>query len=502
MTNSNLPDENYSFWYETGHRNNYPALKKDITADIAVVGGGIAGILSAYALAKEGYKIALLEGRDLLSGTTGYTTAKLSAQHQLIYDELINRYDEARAKLYYQANMEGIAYVKQIAEENNIDCQLEEQDAFVYTQDKNKTDAFEKEADAYEKLGIQGKLLNDMPISLYVEAAVQMEKQAQFQPVTFLHGVLDVLKNFGAEIYEHSLVTNVNQDEKNDEIKLEIENGNTVTCSKAIFATHYPTFEPEESYADLDAEMSYALALKTTKNHPEGMYINDDLPKRTFRKMKVEGVDYLLVGGQSHPVGDEQDEMERYEDLYQVAKETFGETDVVYRWSSHDLMTKDRIPLIGKLHPDYSNIYTLTGFSKWGLANAATGAKVIADFIADRKNPYEAMYHPEREIPDLETSKADSDQSEDNVSQLDLSKKPDELKENEATIIEKDDNKIGVYKDKTGNLHHLDISCTHLGCDLNWNNGDKTWDCPCHGSRFAATGEVIEGPALKDLAAE
>lgn len=508
MNHLSLPDEPHSFWFETGYRNHYLALKNDLTADIAVIGGGIVGILSAYALAKEGKKVVLLEGRELLSGTTGYTTAKLSAQHQLIYHDLIQRYGWDRAQLYYQANMEGIAYIKQIAEENNIDCGLEEQDAFVYTQDKNKVEAFEKEADAYKNLGIQGKLLHDMPINLDVEAVVQMEKQAQFQPVTFFHSVLDVLKDFDVTVFEHSLVTKVNQDEQDGEIKLEqdgeikleIENGSTVTCSHAVFATHYPSFDPDNSYTTMAPEMSYALALKATQEHPDGMYINDDLPKRTFRKMKADGGDYLLVGGQSHSIGDDRSEQERYEDLSRVAKETFGETNVVYRWSSHDPITKDRIPFIGKLHPDYSNIYTLTGFSKWGLANAAAGAKVIADLILGRKNPYETMFNPHREIPDLQNAKDDSDQGEEGLSQLDLSKETEDLNVNEATIIEKDDKKVGVYKDKTGKLHHLDISCTHLGCDVNWNDGDHTWDCPCHGSRFKATGEVLEGPALKSLA--
>lgn len=499
MNETKLPKKTHSFWYETGYRNHYPTLQQHLETEVAVIGGGIAGILSAYSLAKEGKEVALFEGRDLLSGTTGYTTAKLSAQHQLIYDELISRYDEKHAKLFYEANMEGIAYIREIAEENQIEAQIEEQDAFVYTQDHNKGQAFTKEADAYKKLGIDGALHQDLPMNMETEAALQMKNQAQIQPVSFLHHVLDVLKKAGVDIFEQTLIVATNQDKKSGNIKLETDNGHTITCSNAVFATHYPLFDPEKFYTKMNPEISYALALQATKEHPPGMYINDDLPKRTFRTMQAKGKHYLLVGGQSHPIGDDRSEWERYEELYQFAKETFGETEVVYRWSSHDLMTKDRVPLIGQLHPDYPGIYALTGFSKWGLANAAIGAKIIADVMAGRANRYTAIYDPHRDIPDLEESGRDAHEDEDPISTLHLSKRSSDLQAHEATIMEKDDKKIGVYKDSNGQLHQLDISCTHLGCDLNWNNGDRTWDCPCHGSRFSATGEVIQGPAIEPL---
>jgi|SRR5690625_500666 len=494
-----LPKEVQSFWRETAKTPHYPKLDQNIETDVVVVGGGIAGILSAYTLAKEGKSVALIEGRNFFGGTTGYTTAKLTAQHQLIYDELINRYGQDTAKRFYQANMEGIAYIKQIADEHNINCDLCEQDAFVYTQDKNQLETFAKEADAYNKLGIHGGLLHDLPINLDVAVAIQMEKQAEFQPAQFLNGVLKALEQLNVQIYENTMVVDI---EQNDKLTLKTATANTITCKNAILATHYPSFEPDKHYTSMKPEISYALAFKAPIEYPDGMYINQDMPKRTFRKMQSNGEGYLLVGGQSHQIGDEKSELDRYKDIYHFAREAFDVTDVAFRWSAHDLITNDRVPFVGELHPDYPNVFTATGFSKWGLAVGATSAKVLTDAILGRDNVYSEMFKPRREIPDLTETNPKQEQVKDDIDKVNLDKSPDDLQNNEATVLEKDDKNIGVFKDDNGKLHYLNISCTHMGCDVNWNNGDQTWDCPCHGSRFKATGEVIEGPAVKDLAKE
>lgn len=498
MNNNQLPEATHSFWIETGDRKTYPKLRENIDIDTVVIGGGIAGILTFYTLTKQGKNVALLEGREFLSGTTGYTTAKLSAQHQLIYDELIHRYGEEHAQLFYQSNIEGIAYIKEIIEEHQIPCQMNEQDAFVYTQDAAQKETFKKEAEAYNKLDIPGHLLTDLPLNMDVEAAIQMKNQAEIQPVSFLHGVLNVAEQYNHHIYEHSLVNNVTQDNDNT-IHLETADGYNITCNNTVFTTHYPTFEPDKFFTQMKPEISYALAYKTDKEHPDGMYINHDIPKKTFRKMRDGQDHYLLVGGQSHRLGDENSEMSRYEEIDRFAKQTFGVGQATYRWSSHDMITKDRIPFIGQLHPDYPNIYTATGFSKWGLAEAATGARVLTDLVLDNHNRYTELLHPRRNIPDLTETSPESSDTDDKAKKLVMPDNAEEIEVNEAAVIEKEDKRTGIYKDKDSKLHYLNLSCTHLGCGLQWNNGDKTWDCPCHGSRFSARGKVIEGPALVDL---
>lgn len=495
---SSLPKDVESFWRQTEKKLNYKKLDKNIEVDIAIAGGGIAGITTAYLLAKAGKKVALLEARELISGTTGYTTSKLTAQHNLIYDDLINRYGQDQAKLYYQANMEGIALIKELMEKHHIDCDLEEQEAFVYTQDPKSRNKFRNEAEAYKKLGIEGEFLEDLPLDLKIEAAVMMRNQAQFHPVKYLNGLLREIDKMDGEVYEHSMVMDLEKD--NNKIICKMDSPYTVTCNELVFATHFPTYEPNKFYSDkLEPESSYALSVKAKREFPDGMYINADLPKRTLRKMEEDGETFILVGGESHPTGDRISSNERYKNLATFAEDVFDATEVVHHWSSHDLISPDRIPFIGRLNPEEENIYVVTGFGKWGLTNATVGAKVLNDLILEKDNPYTELFSPQREIGSLKTIEPMEVSGKATKKQSSTIEKTEDLQKNQGAIVKVKEENVGAYKDNQGDLHFVDLSCTHLGCDVEWNDGDCTWDCPCHGSRFNAIGGVIEGPAVKPL---
>ncbi|ASN06806.1 FAD-dependent oxidoreductase [Virgibacillus necropolis] len=483
-----------SFWRNTEKLPQHTCLNKNLNVDVVVAGGGIAGITTAYMLAKKGKKVALVEARKLLSGTTGFTTSKLTAQHALIYDELIGRYGKDTAKKYYQANMEALALVKKFQEEEQIDCELEETDAYVFTESSDWKDRLEKEAQAYEVLEIDGELVENIPLDLDGQSAIVMHKQAQFHPVKYLHGLLKSIENNGGEIYENTAVMDV--DDK-DGITCQTDQGYSIICENVVFATHSPTYEPDNFYSGhLKPESSYALVVKAEKPFPGGMYINAELPKRTMRGMKYHGENYILVGGESHDTGDGKSSQERYEELVEYADKLFGVKEVVDHWSSHDLFSPDRIPFIGKIFADKDNIYTATGFGKWGLSSATIGAEVITDLILGKFNAYTALFSPARELN--ETDK--EDESETNArNDSNSATKPEDLANGRGAVVEIDGDNVGAYRDTHGKLHILDISCTHMGCGVAWNDGDKTWDCPCHGSRFNATGDVIEGPALEPL---
>ncbi|WP_172840443.1 FAD-dependent oxidoreductase [Virgibacillus phasianinus] len=489
-----LQKETSSFWRSTDKLPNYNQLDKDILVDTVVAGGGIAGITTAYMLAKKGKKVALVEARQLVSGTTGYTTSKLTAQHDLIYNELIKRYNKDTAKKYYQANMEALALVKKFQSEEKIDCELEEADAYVYTETSDWEEWLEREAHAYETLGIDGELVKNMPLDLDIKSAIVMHKQAQFHPVKYLHGLLKAIEKNGGEIYEHTTVMDV---ENNNGLTCKTDKGYSLTCENIVFATHAPIYEPDDFYSNhLKPESSYALAVKTEKSFPGSMYINAELPKRTMRAMKVDGEDYVLVGGESHDTGDGLSSQERYEELLAYADKHFGVIEVVDHWSSHDLFSPDRIPFIGKMFADKENIYTATGFGKWGLSAATIGAEVLTDLILGKFNVYTSLFSPARELND--TDKEDESETNARTDANEATKSKD-LENGQGAMIEIDGDEIGAYRDNQGELHLLDISCTHMGCGVVWNDGDHTWDCPCHGSRFNAIGEVIEGPAIEPL---
>lgn len=495
MSHVELPKNRESFWHQTKDVSKYPELNKDLYVDVAVVGGGISGIMTAYELAQTSKSVALFEARELLYGTTGFTTAKLSAQHNLIFDELINRYDAEKARLYYEANMQGIEKIVAIAEKEKIDCDLKKQSAYVYTQQELQKENMKKEAHAYEQLNIRGELKETLPVNVDITQAIVMHDQYEFHPVAFLAGLIKQLEKMNVKIYEH---TTINKVKDGDPVKLRTNAGHMIHCKQAVCATKYPVHDPKKMYTHrFSPEMSLALACEIEEEFPGGMYINCDDPKRTFRSMRANGKEYFLVGGESHPVGDGLSEEERYQNILEFAKETFTVKNVVAHWSSHDLITKDQIPMIGLLHSDEKNVYVATGYSKWGLANAAIGAEVLSDLMQGKKNPYSEMFDPHRDIPDLKEEK--EKESSTNYHKSIQKEKVEALKNREAIILEDEEGKIGVYKDDSGNLHALDTACTHLGCDVEWNDGDRTWDCPCHGSRFNATGSVLSGPATEPL---
>src|SRR5690625_1198002 len=487
-----------SYWIDTNELLNYPHLQENLEVDVAVAGGGITGITTAYLLASKGFTVALLEARELASGTTGNTTAKLTAQHQLIYDELINRYGQEVAKLYYQANMEAIALVKEFTEKHAIDCELEEQEAFVYTQLAEHKKEIEKEAAAYQKLGIEGELLSDLPLDINIEAAVMMRNQAQFHPVKYLNGLLNAFEDMGGHIYEHTMITGVDNEEY---VVCKTDQGYQVTSKHVVFATHYPTYEVDKFFPkNLDPESSYAIAIKASKEFPDGMYINSEEPKRTMRPLYKDGRQYILVGGESHATGDRTSTEQRYNEIYKFADEEFCVEKVINYWSSHDLISSDRLPFIGPIQQDQPNIFVATGFSKWGLTNATIGAELLTDLINGNDNPYKALFSLQRTIRTLEGQEGQTESSNNDAHKMvNKVEETEVLQKNQGAVIKVNEKSVGAYRDQQGELHLLDLSCTHMGCDVEWNDGDATWDCPCHGSRFSAIGEVVEGRALEEL---
>lgn len=502
MSDNRLPLDPHSYWLDSTNIPEFPKLEEDITTDVVIVGGGITGITSAYLLANEGVKVTILEAGRLLSGTTGHTTAKITAQHDLIYDELIRFLGVNQARLYYDANIEALQFIKQTVEEHNIDCSFSEADAIIYATTEQYATKIEQEMKAYERLGIEGELKGQIPLNVQAKQAIVMPKQAQFHPLQYLVHMIQVITDKGGHIYEQTTAVNVKSD---NDIIVHTRGGHQVTANYVLACTHFPFYEGLGFYSTrLYADRSYAIAVKSKSTFPGGMYLSADAPARSVRSIQIHGEEFILIVGENHKTGQGIDTMAHYEALVQFADQVFGVEHIPYRWSAQDLTTLDKVPYIGALTANQPNILIATGYRKWGMSNGTAAALLFRDTVLNRKNAFHELYAPSRFYlnPSLKNFLLENASVVEHLIKGKLDKPQtalDQIANDAGAVVTLDGQRKGAYRDKQGELHIVDTTCTHVGCEVAWNSGDRTWDCPCHGSRFSYTGEVINGPAEKPL---
>ncbi|OEH84155.1 (2Fe-2S)-binding protein [Desulfuribacillus stibiiarsenatis] len=507
QSSGKLPEAPEPYWCKDMDIPNFSVLVEDHETDVVIVGGGITGITTAYLLAKEGVKVTLLEADRLLNGTTGHTTAKLTAQHDLIYDEYMNHFGRTKARLYYEANKDAIQFVKDIINEQKIDCDFSEQDAYLYATTDQYAENIEKEWKAYQQLHIQGELVKEIPFAINVKNALIMKGQAQFHPLKYLsHFVRQLANDNNVRIFEGTTAEDILN--LGNKLQVVSRDGKKVTANKVLCCSHFPFYEGTGLYfSRMYADRSYVLAVKAKKDFPGGMYLSVDQPSRSLRSTPWNGENLVLVGGESHKTGQGKNTLEHYQALETFADEVLGIEKILYRWSAQDLITIDKLPYIGAITEDQPNILTATGYRKWGMTNSTVAALMLRDLVLDKNNPYHELYSPSRFYADPSLKhffKENLDVAKHFIKgKLEFpNTEINDLKNDEGAVIRMNGQRKGVYKDKEGQLHIVDTTCPHLGCEVNWNQGDRTWDCPCHGSRFAYTGEVIEGPSEKPLQKE
>ncbi len=498
-----MPNYPSPYWRDYVTLPSYPSIEENTQVDVAIVGAGITGITTAYLLTKAGLKVALIDAGKVINGTTGHTTAKISAQHGLIYHELIEHLGENQAKLYYEANKEAQSFISARINEYKIECDYSEEDAYVYSVTEESKQKIEKEYAAYQTLGIQGELVQDLPLDLEIHNAVVMKNQAQFHPIKYLLPLLDFITANGGIIFEETPCLEEVADDGNRIVHT--KNGPHISCQQVVACSHFPFYDGNGFYfARMYAERSYTVAIKAEKTFPGGMYLSADEPKRSLRYTNLNGEKLLLIGGENHKTGQGEDTLQHYENLQQFAQEVFGIREFPYRWSAQDLMTLDKIPYIGNITKNKPNVYIATGFQKWGMTNGTLAANLISDLILNQPNRYTELYTPSRfkADPSLKTFIKENT----NVAYQFLDGKLggdrlslDQLSLDQGGVITFNGERTGAYKDKQGQMHLVDTTCTHLGCELDWNSGERSWDCPCHGSRFSYDGQVLEGPADQPL---
>ncbi len=428
-----------SLWSATAKNEVFPTLQGDIKTDVVIVGGGLAGVLCLKELTERGVDCVLLEAKSIGSGITKNTTAKITFQHGLIYDKLIGRVGVERAYQYLSANKIAIEKIRKMSE--TYSCGFEEKDAYVFSgSDRHK---IENEIRAYEKLGIKASFVRDIPLPVSCCGAVKVAGQGQFHPLEFLFSVARGLK-----IYENSKVIEILPR------KVRCLNG-SVSAKKIIIATHFPIINKHGAYPlKLYQDRSYVVAVKDAPD-VKGMYLEDKEDGFSFRNYK----NYLLVGSGGHRTGKKG---EGYEASERFCEKILPYKEISYRFSTQDCMSLDGIPYIGRYSKHSEDIYVASGFNKWGMTSSMVAADILSDMIMGIKNPYSDVFSPSRPyyIPKLFSN---------------------------------------VFHSVVGIITPTVPRCPHLGCALRYNKEERSWDCPCHGSRFTEKGELIDNPATDDL---
>ena len=476
-------------------------LEKDKETEICVIGGGLFGLTTAYYLTQQGKKVIVLEKGEIGEKVSGNTTGKITSQHGLFYEHLINDYGKEYAKKYLEANEEAIENIKEIIKKEQIECEFCKQNAYVYTTQEDEVIEIQKEVEAVKELGKEAEFVTQTELPFKIKGAIKFKEQAQFHARKYMIGLCKAILKQN-EIYAYTTVTDVVKEE--DKYNIYTDRGN-VKAKYVVIATHYPIINmPGFYFTKMYQSTSYLIAIETDKKLPQGMYISAKEPIYSFRTATYNGKQILLIGGSEHKTGKAIEDNSNYEELEKKAKELYPDCKILFKWNTRDCISLDKIPYIGEYSNIMKNMYVGTGFKKWGMTLSNIAGKIVSDKIMGKENKYETIFNSTR-IKPIKNRWEVKNMVEETVKSIVLNKfkiEPEDLKQIEndnGAIIEINGENIGIYKDPQGKIYAVKPNCTHLGCLLTWNNLDKTWDCPCHGSRFDYMGRNIYEPAIKDL---
>ncbi|QSX04709.1 FAD-dependent oxidoreductase [Sedimentibacter sp. zth1] len=498
--------QNNSFWHQTTSYRNLNT--KNISGkkfDVLIIGAGLSGLNTAFLLMNKGLNIGIIDSTHIGYGVSGYSNAKITIQHNLIYDYLIRNFGISTAKNYYKANLDGLNFYKNIIYNLNIPCDFQEDFSVVYSKYNEKVYDLKSEKEAYDAIGIKSNIIDIYSMNFPISCGLEVPNQYKFNPLKYLYSLANILNKNNIDIYENTKAIDVCLNENPHKI---ITNNGDVFANKVIIATHFPLKKLLGLFfIKQSQEKSYIIACKTNTKPFDGMYINIDKNIRSIRFQKNIKDSILLLGGCNHPVGKPNNEENAYKKLEDFLIKYFSKHDILAKWSTQDCMSHDRIPFIGPISKLYKDIYVATGFSKWGMTNSAASAIIISNMILNNNiTYYENIFNPYRHLNINATSVFKIGKASYNTligysKKLLLRSKKEvlDLKNGDGTIINSGITNIGVFLDDEDNFHCIKPVCTHLGCSLEFNTEDKTWDCQCHGSRFDILGHVIEGPATKSL---
>lgn len=498
-----LPGKYESYWMSSTTAPSYPPLTGDVEADVVVVGAGIAGICTAWELTRAGRSVVLLDADEVAGGVTGYTTAKLSSLHTLIYADLQSRHGGDVARSYAQSQQDAIEHVSQVCAELAIDAELERAPSYTYATSPELLDQIRGEADAAAEAGLAASFTTEVGLPFPVAGAVRVDNQAQFHPRKYLLALAADFVRLGGQIYEHSRVTELSEGQP---CRVSTDAGHSVSASDVVVTTHYPVFDRALQFSRLEPRREVVVAGPIPGDtDPNGMYITPEQNTRSVRTAPyADGQRLLIVTGEKFKPGTG-DVEDRYRKLVAWTREHFPGADVTYRWAAQDNDTTDQVPFVGHFHPAAKHVYVATGFGGWGMSNGVMSGKLLAGLIVGSPPAWHGIYDPRRINPTREASsflKLQGSVAKHFVGDRLKTKSiqsVDEIEPGTGAVVRVDGQRSAIYRDASGAVHAVSARCTHLGCIVQFNDAETTWECPCHGSRFDVSGAVIHGPATKPL---
>jgi glycine/D-amino acid oxidase-like deaminating enzyme/nitrite reductase/ring-hydroxylating ferredoxin subunit len=490
-----------SLWKEGADIKTFPKINQDKEADVVIIGGGITGFTTALMLTEAGKKVILFEARRIGDGTTGFSSGHLTTDIDEEYRNIVSDFDEEIARLVANSRKAGIDFIEQTCKSKNINCDFQRVPGFRFTEVVEDISGLKEEYEFASLAGLEVSLTNALPLSFGEKKALRFENQAQFNAQKYLNGLASYLKEKGCLIFENSLVNHV--DEKDDYFWIRTDSA-TVKARSFVMATHIPVFF-NVLQSVVAPYRSYVMAAKLRSgNYPEGLFWDDAKPYHYISTYKSGENKYLVVGGEDHKTGHEGNSEENFQRLEKYIRERFDVEEISYRWSGQYYESADGLPYIGR-SPFSKKAYVATGFSGDGLIYGTIAGLIISDLIIGKENKWLEAYDSTRFTPAVSAygfikENADvvkhyvTDRIKGDAQAL------SEVNNGEGKIVTIDGEKVAAARDEQGELHVCSPACSHMGCFVKWNNSEKSWDCPCHGSRFNLRGEVIYGPAVKNLA--
>lgn len=434
---------------------------------------------------------------------TGYTTAKLTAQHTFIYADVAKKFGADAAQLYAVSQQDAVEHVARVSTELGVDCELERCAAFTYVQDQQSVDQVRGEVDAAQQAGLNASFVTQTPLPFPVAAAVRVQDQAQFHPRKYLLGLLADLTAAGGRVFERSRVVDLDE---GDPCRVVTEAGATVTARDVVVATHYPVFDRALLFARLSVKRELVVAAEIPEDAaPQGVFITPEQNTRSVRTAPWQPDRRLLIVTGEHFTPGDATVTDRYQRLLDWTTDQFPTARVVYRWATQDTSSLDGVPYVGPFHPKAQHTWVATGFGGWGMSNGVMAGRLLAGLITDDAPQWAALYDPRRAKPTSEAGPAlklqakvarhfVGDRLTSHVDSV------DQIPPGHGAVTRLAGERCAVYRDHDGALTAVSAKCTHLGCIVRFNDAETTWECPCHGSRFAVDGTVIQGPANKPLA--